>query len=102
MTEGRVGIVTGGARGIGLAVAKALASDGLAVVIGDVDEEGARKAADAIRALGGRALGIRTDVTVAADAKALVDLRRERIRSPGLCGEQRRDHLGPEAHGRHR
>ena len=74
MTEGRVGIVTGGARGIGLAVAKALASDGLAVVIGDVDEEGARKAADAIRAVGGRALGTRTDVTVAADAKALVDL----------------------------
>jgi NAD(P)-dependent dehydrogenase (short-subunit alcohol dehydrogenase family) len=74
MTEGRVAIVTGGARGIGLAVAQALASDGLAVVIGDIDEEGARQAAQAIRAGGGRALGTRTDVTVAADAKALVDL----------------------------
>lgn len=74
MIEGRVGIVTGGARGIGLAVAKALASEGLAVVIGDVDEEGARAAAQAIRAGGGRALGTRTDVTVAADARALVDL----------------------------
>ena len=38
MREQRVAIVTGGARGIGLAVARALAKDGLAVAIGDVDE----------------------------------------------------------------
>ena len=47
MSERRVAIVTGGARGIGLAVAKALARDGLAVVIGDVDEAEARAAAEA-------------------------------------------------------
>ena len=74
VNDGRVSIVTGGARGIGLAVAKALAGDGFAVVVGDVDEKGARAAAEAIRAGGGRALGIRSDVTVAADANALVDL----------------------------
>jgi NAD(P)-dependent dehydrogenase (short-subunit alcohol dehydrogenase family) len=68
----RVAIVTGGARGIGLAIAKALARDGVAVLIGDVDEDEARAAAEAIRANGGHAIGRRTDVTVAADAKALV------------------------------
>ena len=73
MTENRVAIVTGGARGIGLAVARALARDGLAVAIGDVEEGEARAAAEAIRAAGGKAISRRTDVTVAADARALVD-----------------------------
>jgi NAD(P)-dependent dehydrogenase (short-subunit alcohol dehydrogenase family) len=73
MRERRVAIVTGGARGIGLAVARALAKDGLAVAIGDVDEAEARAAAEAIRGAGGQAISRRTDVTVAADARALVD-----------------------------
>jgi NAD(P)-dependent dehydrogenase (short-subunit alcohol dehydrogenase family) len=73
MTTNRVAIVTGGARGIGLAVAKALARDGLAVAIGDIDEGEARAAAEAIRAAGGQAISRRTDVTAAADARALVD-----------------------------
>jgi NAD(P)-dependent dehydrogenase (short-subunit alcohol dehydrogenase family) len=74
MTERRVAIVTGGAWGIGLAVAKGLATDGLAVVIGDLDEDAGRSGAESIRAAGGRALSRRTDVTVAADARALVEL----------------------------
>ncbi|HTB72671.1 MAG TPA: glucose 1-dehydrogenase [Polyangiaceae bacterium] len=74
MTEHRVGVVTGGAHGIGLAVAKALAREGLAVVIGDVDEEAGRAGAEAIRAAGGQAISVRTDVTVPEDARALVEL----------------------------
>ncbi len=74
MFESRVAVVTGGARGIGLAVATALARDGLAVVIGDLDEEAGRAGAETIRAAGGRAISRRTDVTVAADARALVEL----------------------------
>ncbi len=74
MTESRVAVVTGGGRGIGLAVAKALARDGLAVVIGDVDEEAGRAGADAVRAAGGMAISRRTDVTVAAEARALIEL----------------------------
>ena len=74
MTESRVAVVTGGARGIGLAIAKALARDGLAVVIGDLDGEAGDAGAESIRAVGGRALSRRTDVTVATDARALVEL----------------------------
>jgi NAD(P)-dependent dehydrogenase (short-subunit alcohol dehydrogenase family) len=73
MSERRAAVVTGGARGIGLAIARALARDGLAVAIGDVDETAARAAAEAIRAAGGQAISRRIDVSVAADAKALVD-----------------------------
>ena len=72
-TDNRVAIVTGGGQGIGLAVAKALAKDGAAVVIGDIDEQAARTAAEAIRTGGGRAISRRSDVTVAADARALVE-----------------------------
>jgi NAD(P)-dependent dehydrogenase (short-subunit alcohol dehydrogenase family) len=72
MSERRVAIVTGGARGIGLAVARALARDGTAVVIGDVDDAEARAAAESIRAGGGQAVAKRTDVSLAADARALV------------------------------
>ena len=71
--ENRVAIVTGGGQGIGLAVANALARDGVAVVIGDIDEQAARTAAEAIRVGGGRAISRRSDVTVGADARALVD-----------------------------
>jgi len=73
MTENRVALVTGGARGIGLAVARALAQNGVAVVIGDIDEAEARRAAEAIRTSGGRAISRRTDVSAATDAGALVD-----------------------------
>lgn len=71
--ENRVAVVTGGAKGIGLAVAKALARDGVSLVIGDLDEGAAREAAESIRRGGGRAISRRTDVTAAADARALIE-----------------------------
>jgi 2-hydroxycyclohexanecarboxyl-CoA dehydrogenase len=65
--EGRRALVTGGASGIGAAIARRLGAEGARVVVGDLNEEGAREvAADA----GGEA--VRLDVTDWESAKAAV------------------------------
>jgi 3-oxoacyl-[acyl-carrier protein] reductase len=71
--DGQAAVVTGGASGIGEATAPVLASAGAAVIIGDIDEEGARRTAKQIEADGGRALALRADTMKRADVDALVD-----------------------------
>src|SRR5512132_2642931 len=56
----RVAMVTGGARGIGRAIALALAADGRAVAVGDLLED---QAAETAEAIGGDALAVQLDVT---------------------------------------
>jgi rhamnulose-1-phosphate aldolase/alcohol dehydrogenase len=68
----RIALVTGGASGIGRAIARRLAAEGAHVVVGDVDAAGAARAADEITsAVGsGRALGLAMDVTSEASVRA--------------------------------
>ena len=70
--SGRVVAVTGAGRGLGRALAYGLAEHGAAVLVGDVNEQGARETAAAIRAQGGRGLATELDVTNGRSCEAFV------------------------------
>ena len=69
MLEGKTAIVTGGARGIGLAIAKRYVAEGARVVIADIDESTGKAA---VAALGTAARFVRTDVGAAGDARNVI------------------------------
>jgi 3-oxoacyl-[acyl-carrier protein] reductase len=69
-----VAIVTGGSRGVGRALARALAGRGYAVVISYAQDQAAAEAAvEAILAANGTALAVRADVTDELDVERLFD-----------------------------
>ncbi len=70
---GRVAIVTGAARGIGLAIAERLSRAGASVVIADIDEGGAAAAVERLRDGGGEAAVAVADVTSPDDVGAMVE-----------------------------
>ncbi|KMO77657.1 7-alpha-hydroxysteroid dehydrogenase [Mycolicibacterium chubuense] len=70
--DGRVAVVTGAAAGTGNAIAALLADAGAEVVLGDLGGDGAVAAAAAITAAGGRATGVRCDVTSDTDIEGLI------------------------------
>ncbi|TPW27278.1 SDR family NAD(P)-dependent oxidoreductase [Pararhizobium mangrovi] len=69
--EGKTAIVTGGARGIGYAIARRYLQDGARIVIADLDEEAGEAAADALDALG-EVRFVAADVSEALDVHNLV------------------------------
>lgn len=70
--EGRSGIVTGAANGIGRAVARRTALEGSFVLVCDIDEVGGHACVEEIRAAGGRAEFLRTDIASESDVEAMV------------------------------
>lgn len=62
MLSSKIAIVTGGAKGIGRAVAQALARRGASVAILDIDYENASKAANEVDGLGSKGLAIQMDM----------------------------------------
>ncbi|TQJ92394.1 SDR family oxidoreductase [Streptomyces sp. SLBN-31] len=74
----RVAVVTGGSRGIGRAVSRRLAQDGLAVVVNYArDDASAEETVAAITAAGGRAIAVRADVADEKEVDALFDRTQE-------------------------
>ena len=70
----KIALITGGSRGIGRAIALRLARDGAAIVVNYCSSEGAaRELVEGIRAAGGVADTVRADVSVAAEAEAMVE-----------------------------
>ena len=73
MLKDKVGIVTGGASGIGRATVLAMAAAGAKVLVADVDEAGGEAVAKEVRAAGAAAEFLRTDVAEADDINAMVE-----------------------------
>ena len=78
----RVAIVTGGARGIGAAIARRLATDGLAVGVIDLKEDDCAATVDAITSGGGRAVAAAADVSDAGQVTAAVEAIAARLGPP--------------------
>ena len=73
LLEGRVAIVTGGAKGMGRAVAEGFAREGAKVTIADLDMAAAGEAVQAIEAAGGQAMAVMCDVSKRDQVKQMVD-----------------------------
>ena len=76
---GRVAMVTGGTRGIGLAIARLLADDGASVVVSGRDPGRLESAAKELEALGASVLAVAADAAKREDADRLVEAARERF-----------------------
>jgi NAD(P)-dependent dehydrogenase (short-subunit alcohol dehydrogenase family) len=71
--DDKVAVVTGAAGGIGAATARLLSTAGAAVVISDINIEGAKAVAEEIRSQGGTAQAVRTDISSEAEVRELIE-----------------------------
>src|SRR5262249_21729515 len=76
---GRVAIVTGGSRGIGLASARLLAEDGASVVVSGRDAGRLEAATRELESVGAEVLAVVADAVKREDAERLVEATRERF-----------------------
>lgn len=74
--HGKVAVITGGASGIGLAMAEQFAREGMKIVLADIERTALDEAASNLKALGAEAIGVVTDVT---KAEALVELEKRAV-----------------------
>ena len=75
--HGKTAVITGAGRGIGLAGARAFARAGARVVIAEIDTSLGEAAAESIRAEGGVARFVRTDVSDGRSVRAMMDTVRD-------------------------
>jgi NAD(P)-dependent dehydrogenase (short-subunit alcohol dehydrogenase family) len=71
--RGKTAVITGGASGIGLATARQLASSGMNLVLGDIEDEPLQAAVASLRDQGAKVVGVRCDVSLEVDVAQLRD-----------------------------
>ncbi len=69
----KVAVITGGASGLGLAMARRCAAEGMKLVLADIEEEALRKVETEFRKAGTPVIGIRTDVSRGQDMERLAE-----------------------------
>ena len=96
--DGRRGVVTGAASGLGRAIGTLFAEEGACVVLADRDADGAEAVAAEISGAGGSAAGRSCDVTVESDVVGAIDFCKERfggfdfiVNNAGIQFERRLD-----------
>ena len=72
MLKDRVALITGGARGMGKAMALLFAQEGCDIIVGDLSSDSASEVAAQVRALGRESLAIKTDISQSAKVNAMV------------------------------
>ena len=80
--KGKVAVVTGGGSGIGAALARAFAVEGMDVVVADIERAGAERVAAEVRGAGRRAFAAQTDVSQREAVEALAE---RTYRELGAC-----------------
>ena len=73
MLKGKTAIITGSGRGIGRAIALAMAEQGANIVVNDVNMESADEVVAEIEAMGRQAIAVKADVTVEEQVKAMIE-----------------------------
>ncbi|MBP7126756.1 SDR family oxidoreductase [Myxococcota bacterium] len=81
----KVVVITGGASGIGLAMARTFAGKGAKVVIADIQQEALDDAVAGLRTLGAQALGVLCDVRSEEQVSALMDRALEAFGGLDIC-----------------
>jgi NAD(P)-dependent dehydrogenase (short-subunit alcohol dehydrogenase family) len=101
--EGKIALISGGARGMGAVEARLFAKEGAKVTIGDVLQDEGRKLEAEINATGGEALFVRLDVTREADWQKAVEATINRfakldvlVNNAGISGRGRVEDTGVE------
>jgi len=79
LLEGKVAIITGAGRGIGSSMALVFASEGARLTLAGRTLSALQETADRVQALGGEALCVATDVSLAADCRRLVEATVEKF-----------------------
>lgn len=97
---GKVAVVTGSGRGLGLAYSRALAAAGASVVVNDVDRQAVDAAVESVRSAGGRAFGVTAAVGDTATAEDLVSAAVEHFGQARRPGDQHAAFCGTRSCGR--